>query len=77
VDEEGCDLVWGGDSKEDAISLGRQVKENVRFLSPLGFFLFVEKIELFLLLEPNWAQQKEISNPVIQKRNVAFREGNV
>jgi hypothetical protein len=53
-------MVWGGDSKEDAISLGRQVKENVRFLSPLGFFLFVEKIELFLLLEPNWAQQKEI-----------------
>jgi hypothetical protein len=39
VDEEGCDLVWGGDSKEDAGGLDWHVKENVRFLSPWGFFV--------------------------------------
>ena len=45
MDEEGCDMVWGGGGKEDAIGLGLQVKENAGFLSPLGFFFIAVKIE--------------------------------
>ena len=40
-------MVWGGDSKEDAVGLGWQVKENACFLSPLGFFLFIKKLKYF------------------------------